>query len=113
MANHTHTCIDCDDRFDGDGLLIQTGEDRYECDCLRQSRCPSCEPNCERCAEWDGVYTKATTQNAHGQPRCERCADRENEAAHEASLDKFYGSSGEVTVNEFCARAAADKKKHG
>lgn len=83
MSNHTHICTDCDAEFPGDGLLIEVSEGEWECDCLRQDRCESCEPNCERCDEWDGIYTKASTENAHGEPRCERCLDRENEAASE------------------------------
>jgi hypothetical protein len=109
--NHLHRCIDCDAEFTSDGTCFEISETGdLDCDCLRQDRCEACEPNCERCAEWDGNYVKATTTNAHGEHRCERCFDRENESAHEASLDNYYGSSGPVTVNEFCARAAADKR---
>ena len=87
--SHTHICEDCDCEFAGDGTLVEINDyGEMACDCLRQDRCESCEPNCERCEEWDGVYTNATTTNAHGQPRCERCADRENEAAFERAADK-------------------------
>jgi len=77
--SHTHTCPDCDVTYPGAGSVFET-DDRGSlgCDCLRKERCEACEPSCGLC-EAEGVYTKASTENAQGEPRCENCHDREAE----------------------------------
>lgn len=67
------------------------------------------QPLCVNCLE-DGTETLATRER-WGQLICENCDQNANEAAYESMLSDFYGGSGPVTVNEFCARAAAWKAR--
>jgi len=98
-SNHVHTCPDCDTDYPGDGIVTEVSENEYACDCLRKGRCATCEPSCGLCEE-QGVYTKATTMNAHDEHRCDNCLSRESESAYERMCEDFHGGSGPQSDRE-------------
>lgn len=112
--NHTHTCQWCSQSYPGTTLLVEgeteDGRPVASCECQVTDECPGCSEHgaCEDCG-------KAPAGDERDLFRCKDCADKtedsRNERAYESMLSDFYGGSGPVTVNEFCARAAADKAR--